>query len=411
MYVRFVGVFLLSFVSLGLSFVRPSFALPIVYTSMMTPQDEAMSGLRDLVTVLGNGGLRTVDFEALLPQIVLHEEGAQSAGVLLEDADNGQTFTATRSRYNGFTVVITDKKIHIILKPATITALVTRAFVFANQGETPLAGMIHQLLRLFFFRSRCFEGSVQKEDDLASALTQHTITRVAISSLLQTQQFEEGKRLQADLTAMVSEALREIPRWEPCYAALGHLFVAVDFDSLPSGEPLFEGAVIEGQYLEKGALFRIANTALPPDQLLIENASGEVTLFFQGMTLPNVLTNRGFSPGSAGSLGCESDMSIEFVDPATQQSTTRSSVSLRWIAGIIPPVHSPLPVGIVAKDRAGRIIASDEFQLWEPFFAPASFTLSVTSGRRRIASIETQGITGNGICAAFDNLAFWPPVQ
>jgi len=378
---------------------------------MMTQHQEALAGLQDLVDFFGDNGLRTIALKETLQHLVLHEEGEQAAGVLLADADDGFTITAARVRYGDLPIVVTDEKIHTILRAMTIDALVSRDFSTAGNLDGPLTAAIGELVQALLSRSHCFHGSAHREKVLVSALTAHIAVKLNVGSLFQMKREHEARQLQSDLNGLVSEALMENPRWERCYAALGHLFVDVDFDLLPTGEALPEGTAIEEQYITKGVTFSIADTLVPPDRLIIENASAEIMKFYRGMSLSNVLTNRGFSPGPAGSLGCESDMKVNFLDPATQQPATVRSASLRWFAGVVSPVSTALPVRLIAKDRQGRIVASDEFQLQELFFAPASFTLSVGGGRKRIASIETHGVTGNGVCVAFDNLAFWPPLS
>jgi hypothetical protein len=325
--------------------------------------------------------------------------------------DTGLTITSVYAHYRNFLIVTNDAKTHIILKETTIAALVRRDFATADNPNGPLAAAINELLYAVIFHSHCFRGTVSREKALVNALAGHIEEKVAVGSLSQMIQEPEARQLQSDLTLTVSKTLAENPRWEQCYAALGHLSTDVDFDLMPSGEPIVEGTSIETQYITKGVVFSIADTLLPPDRLIVDDASAEINKFYRGISPSNVLTNRGFSPGPAGSLGCESDMKVNFLDPITQQPTTVRSASLRWIAGLVSPGVLPLPVQLIAKDRQGRVVASDTFQLQAFFFAPASFTLSVSSERKRIASIETQGVTGNGVCVAFDNLAFWPPIQ
>jgi len=408
---RFVLSLLASLVLVTHCVESSVFARSVVYTNRMAPQEEALVGLYDLVSFLDENGLRTTALKETLPRLVLHEEGISSAGVLLEGADDGFTITATHTRYGNFLILVTDGKIHSILRKSAIDALVSRDFTTADNPDSPLAAAITELFHAFIFQSDCFHGNANKEEALVSALTEHVAAKIGVGSLFQGQYENEARQNQADLSLSVSEALTENPKWERCHAALGHLFVDVDFDLLPTGEPVPEGVEIEGQYKAKGVAFSIADTFLPPDRLITENASGEINRFYRGMSLSNVLTNRGFSPGPSGSLGCESDMKVNFLDPLSQRPKTVQSASLRWFAGVVSPVSTPLPVRLVAKDRRGRIVASDEFHLQELFFAPASFTLSVNSNKKNIASIETQGVTGNGICVAFDNLAFWPPIE
>lgn len=411
MKVRFVRALLLGFVCIQYGAEGSVSAQSVVYTSMMRPHKEAQAGLRDLVDFLDNNGLRTTALKHTLPHLVLHREGSPSAGVLLAKADDGFTVTTARAWYRGVRIVVTDKKSHSILRKTTIDALVDRNFAAADNPNSPVTAAISELLHAFIAHSHCFSGSARGEDALVNALTAHLVKKIGVGSLAQRLRKDEARRRQLNLTVMVSGTLTKHPAWERCYAALGHLFVDVDFDVLPTGEPVPEGLMISNQYIMKGAAFSIADTLVAPDLLISDNASDEINRFYHGMSLSNVLTNRGFSPGPSGSLGCESDMRVSFLDPATQQPTTVRSASLRWFAGVIEPVPTPLPVRLIAKNRQGKIVASDKFRLQELSFAPASFTLSVRSGKTNIASIETQGITGNGICVAFDNLAFWPPLH
>lgn len=411
---RFLHSLLVGLVLMGYC-PKGAFAAQLdVPTDMMIQNDEALAGLRMLVQFLDENGLRTSALEETLQHLVLHEEGGPAAGVLLRSEDSGLTLTAARSRYNGFVIVVTDGKIHSILRRATIDALISGNFTTADTPDSPVAHAITELLHAFISHSHCFRGNARREETLVRALTEHLARKIRIGSLFQTHHENEARQLQAALNLHIFEALVDNPRWHRCYATLGHLFVDVDFDLSPTGAPLPEGTEIAEQYGMQGVQFSTADTSSSPDPLILENASKEINKFYHGMSLPNVLTNRGFSPGPSGSLGCESNLRIKFVDPLTQQPTTVRSASLRWFAGVVSPVSAPLSVRLVAKDLQGKIVASDEFQLRELFFAPASFTLSVNSHRKHIASIETQGVagvTGNSICVAFDNFAFWPPIH
>ena len=412
MKMRMIANLLLGFVCLELFFGIPAPAQLHISTQMMTPRDDARDGLQDLVKFLKSNGLRTTGLEKTLEQLVVHEEGEQAAGVFLKEGDGELTLTRRRTRYDNFIIFKHDDGIHLILQRETIDALVKRNFSFVGGLENPVSAALRGVLKAFISSRRCFRGKKAEKILLAGSLTEHILDKINIGFFAQNYLADEARQYQADVTSMISDILTENPKWEQCYAALGHLFVTVDFDLFPSGAPVPEGTTIEEQYLPQGVIFQIADTLLPPDRLVIDDATVEINKFFRGMSSPNVLTNRGFSPGLSGSLGCESDMKINFVDPSSRQPTTVSSVSLRWFAGVVSPVAAPLPVRLIAKDQSGSVVARDTFSLQELFFAPASFSLRVfTKGHPRIASIETEGITGNGVCVAFDNLAFWPPLK
>jgi len=412
MKMRMITGLLLCIICVTLLFHAPVYARLALTTQDMTPHDDAMAGLRDFVKFLGANGLRTKGLNRTLERILLHEEGVQAAGIFLKESDEELLLTTRRTRYHNYLIFKQDKKFHLILRKETINALINRNFSLVGAEDSPVDAALRGMLHAFIASRRCLHAKRAEKIFLADTLTEHILDKVSIQIFAQNHLGEEARQHQSDLTSLISDALTENPQWERCYAGLGHLFVSVDFDIFPSGAPVVEGTTIEEQYLPQSVTFQIADTLLPPDQLIIDNATVEINKFFQGMSLPNVLTNRGFSPGSSGSLGCESDLKINFVDPTTRQPTTVSSASLRWIAGLASPPASPLPVRLIAKDRSGKVVARDTFRLQELFFAPASFSLRVfAKGHPRIASIETEGITGNGVCTAFDNLAFWPPRQ
>ncbi|HXG18462.1 MAG TPA: hypothetical protein VNN62_05245 [Methylomirabilota bacterium] len=389
----------------------PARALQRVWTSDMVENERATEGLQELVAFLGEAGLRVSSLQTPLPHLMVHEEGAQAAGVLLADDDDGLTVTTGVTRYNGAAIIGNDNKTHLIFRKATIDDLVERDFVSASDNHSPLAAAVHELLRASIFYSKCVHRHKAEEESLLDALTAHIAMRVDINELFLSSHTAEARQAQADLTALVSAALTTNPAWEQCYADLGHLLVSIDFDTLPTGTLVPEGMTLTDQYLAKGVIFDIADTLAPPDILKIDDASFEIERFFLGMSLPNVLTNRGFAPGPFSSLGCGSNLRVTFVDPVTKLPAPVSSVSIRWFAGTGDPTPTALPIRLIARDLRGRVIATDEFQLKALFFAPANFSLRVSKGKRKIASVETQGVTGGGICTAFDNLAFWPPVQ
>jgi hypothetical protein len=403
---------LLGMITADLSFLHtPVRALPRVWTSAMVENESAMEGLQGLVAFLGEAGLRVSSLQASLPYLMVHEEGGQAAGVLLADDDDGLTVTTGVTRYNGVTIIGNDNKTHLIFRKATIDDLVGRNFGSASDRRSPLAAAVRELLRASISYAKCFRRHKAAEDSLLDALTAHIAMRVDINELSLSSRTAEARQAQAALTTLVSKALTANPAWEQCYADLGHLLVSVDFDTLPTGTLVPEGMTLTDQYLAKGVIFDLADTLTPPDILKIDDASFEIERFFLGMSLPNVLTNRGFAPGPFSSLGCESNLKVTFIDPVTKLPAPVSSVSIRWFAGTGDPTPTALPVRFIARDLRGRAIATDEFNLKALFFAPANFSLSVSKGKRKIASVETQGVTGSGICTAFDNLAFWPPVQ
>jgi hypothetical protein len=179
--------------------------------------------------------------------------------------------------------------------------------------------------------------------------------------------------------------------------------VTIDFDTFPNGTPVPEGTIITDQYASVGVIFSIAISFNPPSGLVIEGVSGSFT--FVGMSPPNVLTSHGHVPGPGGSLGCGADLKITFIDPSTRLPATVSSASILVFAVASNP---PTTVHLVALDLNGAIVAQDEFTIPTSFGTISSFTLSVSAPGTGIASVETQGVAANIVCAAFDNLVFTP---
>jgi hypothetical protein len=179
--------------------------------------------------------------------------------------------------------------------------------------------------------------------------------------------------------------------------------VTINFDTFPDGAPVPEGTRITDQYASVGVIFGIADTSFPPDALVIEDASADINTF-TGMSLPNVLTAHGFSPGPGGSLGCAWDLKLNFIDPSTQLSATVSSASILVFAQASSP---PNTIHLIAIDLDGNIVDQDEFTITTANTTLA-FTLSVSAPEVGITTIQTRGVTGNSVCTAFDNLTFIP---
>jgi len=179
--------------------------------------------------------------------------------------------------------------------------------------------------------------------------------------------------------------------------------IVINFDTFPDGSPVPEGTVITNQYADLGAIFSVSDALEPPAFLIIEDASGGFfsPADFPGMSLPNMLTRGGFSPGPTTSVGCNYDVKVDFVDPVTHIPTTVTSASIMVFANAEP---FPATIRLIARNSSGAIVDQDEFEITFlplPGNFPAS-TLSVSAPE--IASIETDGVTGNDICTIFDNL-------
>lgn len=177
----------------------------------------------------------------------------------------------------------------------------------------------------------------------------------------------------------------------------GSSVVVIDFDTFPGGAFAPEGTVIAEQYLEVGAVFAIQDTLFPPGLLLIEDATDGVD-FLSGLSLPNLLTFNVYTPGTAWGLGCNSDLRIDFVDTATQGPTAIRSADLQVFA----LGGSNTTLRLIGRDSGGAVVDQDEVVV-----SPSqieSFRLSVYAPDRSIASVETQGATGNDLCLGIDNL-------
>src|SRR5262249_3762795 len=122
-----------------------------------------------------------------------------------------------------------------------------------------------------------------------------------------------------------------------------------------------------------------------------------------------------YVPGpTEGVGGCNTDLKIHFRDPQSQQPALVSSVSIRWFVENDTGLNGeakPVMVRLRARDSTGNLLTTERKLVAAAPFRITSFTLRVMDKKRRIASVETAGITGSDVCAGFDNLAFWPPLQ
>jgi hypothetical protein len=179
-------------------------------------------------------------------------------------------------------------------------------------------------------------------------------------------------------------------------AAPGDDSITIDFDTFPDGTPVPEPTLLTNQYAELGAIFSIADTLFPPGVLIIEDVSDSADIFV-GMSLPNILSFHGYSPGPHGGLGCNADLRIDFVDGDTQEPATMNAASIQVFARALTNTM----VRLVARDVDGNIVDQDEITV--PAALLYSFLFRV-SGSANITSIETEGATGNDVCMGFDNL-------
>ena len=396
-----IWVFLL--VSFVLLPAPRSYAIDVVQADRMTNNEPAVEGLRNLVQLLRASGLRTSDLEAALVGLGIHEEGAPAAGLILADQDSSVTLLRRRTFYNGFSVFSSNP--HIVFRGTVIKDLEDKEFGLSSLDLNESAKTaIRELLRVMIFRTRCFEGNADDQKNLVHTLEGHIATKASAALLAEAGDFTTAINMQKELNNFIPELLRRQRTWKTCYAALGHLFVSVDFDTFSDGVPVPEGLLITDQYAASGALFSISETLFSPDNLLIDDNSGLLNTF-RGMTAPNTLALHSYGVGTAnGQLGCNADLRVDFVDPSTHLPTVVGSVSIRVFAGVN---SDPQILQLVARDSRGRVLSREQFAVESHGFpTPESFTLMVFDKKKRIASVVTEGITQNGICVAFDNLGF-----
>ena len=395
-----IGKFLLCalfflFLNLHKGGLQPSYALDVVREASMTNNQEALDGLRELVRLLRSAGLRTADLESALVDLQIHEEGAQAGGVILGPQDAGIIFLPKSTRYNGFSIFVSN--IHIVLKGTAIRDLENRQFGVTNRDLNSSArAAVHELLHATI-HDNCFKGSVDDEEALVHALEGHIAARVRVDLLFRTGLNTDARSELGGLNDSVPTLLDTEPAWEKCFANLGHLFVTVDFDTFPNSSLVLEGDKIVNQYLQSGVIFSVADSIfLPsPDTGIYADDASQVIAFYPGMTPPNIIQTNGYFPGAGVGFTCNSDPGIDFSSPV-------SSVSIRIF---LDSRSLPESVRLVAKDGKGKVIAQDEVDLTT---TSEPTTLSVFDRKTRIASVATEGLTGSNGCAAYDNLAFFP---
>lgn len=387
---------LLCFLNLQSIALQPSYALNVIRGASMTNDELALNGLRDLVRLLRSAGLRTADLESVLVDLQVHEEGAQAGGVILDSQDVATTFLPGSTRYNGFLVFTSNTR--IVLRGTTIQDLENRQFGVAGLDLNNSArAAVHELLHAMIHDNNCFKGSVDDEEILVHALEGHIATRVRVDLLFRIGLNSAARNELGGLNDLIPTLLETEPAWEKCFANLGHLFVAVDFDTFPNSALVLEGDKIVNQYLQSGEVFSVADSIFPPSPstgLYADDAS-QVMAFYPGMTPPNIIQTNGYFPGSGIGFTCNSDPGVDFANRV-------SSVSIRIF---LDARALPQNLRLVAKDIKGKVIAEDEVDLST---TPEAATLSVYDKKRRIASVATQGLTGSNGCAAYDNLAVFP---
>lgn len=169
--------------------------------------------------------------------------------------------------------------------------------------------------------------------------------------------------------------------------------MTIDFDFYPDGSPVIEGTILTDQYSDAGVIFSVADTLFPPGVLVIEDASGRAA--YSGfMSQPNILSSNGYVPGPGSGVGCNTDQRVDFVDPVTLESMTVTTVSIQ----VFQTTSSGGPLSLIARNVAGEIVDQDSHT------GGGLYVLAVSNPR--IASIETEGATGNDGCFAIDNLTF-----
>ena len=376
--------------------LQPSYALNLVRGASMTNNEHALEGLRDLVRLLRSAGLRTADLESVLVDLQIHEEGAAAGGLILDQQDSGITLLPKSTRYNGFFVVTSNTR--IVLRGTAIQDLENRQYGLVDLELNDSArAAIHELLHAMIHTNNCFKGSVDDEEILVYSLEGHIATRVRVDLLFRAERNSEASDELGGLNDLIPNLLEAEPAWEKCFSDLGHLFVAVDFDTFPNSALVLEGDRIVNQYLQSGVIFSVADSSFPPSPstgLYADDAS-QVMAFYPGMTPPNIIQTNGYFPGAGVGFTCNSDPGVDFGSPV-------SSVSIR----IFFDARSlPEKVRLVAKDGKGKVIAQDEVDLAT---TSEPTTLRVFDRKRRIASVVTEGLTGSNGCAAYDNLAIFP---
>ena len=396
-----IGRFLLCallffFLNLHEVVLQPSYASDVVREASMTNNQQALDGLRDLVRVLRSAGLRTADLESVLVDLQIHEEGAQAGGIILDPRDAGVILLPKSTRYNGFLVFASH--IHIVLRGTAIQDLENRQFGMANLDLNSSAReAVHELLHAMIHGNNCFKGGGDDEEVLVHALEGDIAARVRVDLLFRTGLNNAARSELGALNDSIPTLLDTEPAWERCFANLGHLFVAVDFDTFPNSSLVLEGDKIVNQYLQSGVIFSLADSVFPPgpDTGIYADDASQVIAFYPGMTPPNIIQTNGYFPGAGFGFTCNSDPGIDFSGPV-------SSVSIRIF---LDSRALPESVRLVAKDRKGKVIAQDEVDLTT---TSEPTTLSVFDRKGRIASVATEGLTGSNGCAAYDNLAFFP---